>query len=48
MLNIKIHTLTEDECGICEGWKQLLAGRALTQHMLRLPNPHHSGWMPCY
>lgn len=43
MLNIKMHTLKEKECGVCEGWKQLLTGRTLTQHTPKLPGPLHLG-----
>lgn len=34
MFNIKMHTLKEDECGICKGWKQLVAGRPNTHNHL--------------
>lgn len=47
MLNIKMHTLEEEECGVCGGWKQLRTGRTLTQHTPKLPGPLHSGEIPC-
>lgn len=39
MFNITMHTLKEDECGICKGWKQLAAGRPNTPKLLSCLTP---------